>query len=155
MIPFIYTVHCTVPIHPSSSESARGIEGQLTINRMDLLAGIVDSAKFAFNYQSVISGSETQRCFNLLLPGDREEEIAQGKGLVMATRLCLPRWSWESHRNEIVVSGLIFRYPLRTQRRSRKRKRSITRCATPSYRFPIAHGSNNNWNQTVMPSKAM
>jgi hypothetical protein len=96
------------PYPSSSSESARGIDGQLTINRMDLLAGIVDSAKFAFNYQSVISGSETQRCFNLLLPGDREEEIAQGKGLVMAYPLMPAEVVMGEPWNELVVSGLIF-----------------------------------------------
>lgn len=96
------------PYPSSSSDSARGIDGQLTINRMDLLAGIVDSAKFAFNYQSVISGSETQRCFNLLLPGDREEEIAQGKGLVMAYPLMPAEVVMGEPWNEIVVCGLIF-----------------------------------------------
>lgn len=96
------------PYPSSSSESARGIDGQLTINRMDLLAGIVDSAKFAFNYQSDISGHETQRCFNLLLPGDREEEIAQGKGLVMAYPLMPAEVVMGEPWNELVVCGLIF-----------------------------------------------
>ncbi len=94
------------PYPSSSSESARGIDGQLTVNRMDLLAGLVDSAKFAFNYQSV--GNETQRCFNLLLPGDREEEIAQGKGLVMAYPLMPAEVVMGEPWNEIVVSGLIY-----------------------------------------------
>ncbi len=94
------------PFPSSSSESSRGLNGQLTINRMDLLAGLVDSAKFAFNYQSV--GSETQRCFNLLLPGDREEEIAQGKGLVMAYPLMPAEVVMGEPWNEIVVSGLLF-----------------------------------------------
>ncbi len=96
------------PYPSSSSESARGIDGQLTINRMDLLAGIVDSAKFAFNYQSDMSGSETQRCFNLLLPGDREEEVAQGKGLVMAYPLMPAEVVMGEPWNEVVVCGLIF-----------------------------------------------
>lgn len=96
------------PYPSSSSESGRGVDGQLTINRMDLLAGIVDSAKFAFNYQSVVSGSQTQRCFNLLLPGDREEEIAQGKGLVMAYPLMPAEVVMGEPWNELVVSGLIF-----------------------------------------------
>lgn len=94
------------PYPSSSSESARGIDGQFTVNRMDLLAGLVDSAKYAFNYQSV--GNETQRCFNLLLPGDREEEIAQGKGLVMAYPLMPAEVVMGEPWNEIVVSGLIF-----------------------------------------------
>lgn len=96
------------PYPSSSNESARGIEGQLTVNRIDMLAGLVDSAKFAFNYQSVISGTQTQRCFNLLLPGDREEEIAQGKGLVMAYPLMPAEVVMGEPWNEIVVSGLIF-----------------------------------------------
>ena len=96
------------PFPGTSSESARGIEGQLTINRIDLLAGLVDAAKFAFNYQSVVSASETQRCFNLLLPGDREEEIAQGKGLVMAYPLMPTEVVMGEPWNEIVVCGLLF-----------------------------------------------
>lgn len=94
------------PYPSSSGDAARGINGQLTINRMDLLAGLVDSAKFAFNYQSV--GSDTLRCFNLLLPGDREEEIAQGKGLVMAYPLMPAEVVMGEPWNEIVVSGLLF-----------------------------------------------
>lgn len=96
------------PFPAPSGESARGIPGQLTINRMDLLAGLVDSAKYAFNYQSVSSGSQTQRCFNLLLPGDREEEIAQGKGLVMAYPLMPAEVVMGEPWNEIVISGLVF-----------------------------------------------
>lgn len=95
------------PFPAPSGESARGIPGQLTINRIDLLAGLVDSAKFAFNYQA-ISGSQTQRCFNLLLPGDREEEIAQGKGLVMAYPLMPAEVVMGEPWNEIVVCGLVF-----------------------------------------------
>ncbi|MBA3860059.1 MAG: hypothetical protein C0507_24385 [Cyanobacteria bacterium PR.3.49] len=95
------------PFPAPSGESARGIPGQLTINRMDLLAGLVDSAKFAFNYQAA-SGSQTQRCFNLLLPGDREEEIAQGKGLVMAYPLMPAEVVMGEPWNEIVVCGLVF-----------------------------------------------
>lgn len=94
------------PYPSSSGDAARGINGQLTINRMDLLAGLVDSAKFAFNYQSV--GSDTLRCFNLLLPGDREEEIAQGKGLVMAYPLMPAEVVMGEPWNEIVVSGLLY-----------------------------------------------
>lgn len=94
------------PFPSSSSQSVRGINGQLTVNRMDLLAGFVDSAKFAFNYQSV--ANETQRCFNLLLPGDREEEIAQGKSLVMAYPLMPAEVVMGEPWNEIVVSGLIY-----------------------------------------------
>lgn len=94
------------PFPSSSNESLRGINGQLTVNRMDLLAGLVDSARFAFNYQSV--GNETLRCFNLLLPGDREEEIAQGKGLVMAYPLMPAEVVMGEPWNEIVVCGLVF-----------------------------------------------
>ncbi|MBC7999291.1 MAG: hypothetical protein IAF58_15175 [Leptolyngbya sp.] len=95
------------PFPSSSAESQRGVEGQLTINRLDLLAGVVDGARYAFNYQDA-STNATQRCFNLLVPGDREEEIAQGKGLVMAYPLMPTEVVMGEPWNEIVVSGLIF-----------------------------------------------
>ncbi len=95
------------PFPSASEENLRGIQGQLTVNRLDLLAGLVNSAPYSFHYQTGAAGS-TSRCFNILLPGDREEEIARGKGLVMAYPLMPGEIGLGDPWNEFLVSSLIF-----------------------------------------------
>jgi hypothetical protein len=95
------------PFPAASDESLRGIQGQLTVNRLDLLAGLVNSSKYSFHYQTGAAGS-TSRCFNILLPGDREEEINRGKGLVMAYPLMPGEIGLGDPWNEFLVSTLIF-----------------------------------------------
>ncbi len=95
------------PFPAASDESLRGIQGQLTVNRLDLLAGLVNSANYSFHYQTGAAGS-TSRCFNILLPGDREEEINRGKGLVMAYPLMPGEIGLGDPWNEFLVSTLIF-----------------------------------------------
>jgi hypothetical protein len=95
------------PFPSASGENQRGIQGQLTVNRLDLLAGLVNSAPYSFHYQTGATGS-TSRCFNILLPGDREEEIARGKGLIMAYPLMPGEIGLGEPWNEFLVSNLIF-----------------------------------------------
>lgn len=95
------------PFPASTDDSYRGIQGQLTVNRIDLLAGIVNSAQSSFHYQTGAAGS-TQRCFNILLPGDREEEIMRGKGLVMTYPLMPGDIGLGDPWNEFLVSNLIY-----------------------------------------------
>jgi len=95
------------PFPAASEESYRGIQGQLTVNRIDLLAGVVNSSPYSFHYQTGSSGS-TQRCFNVLLPGDREEEIMRGKGLVMTYPLMPGDIGLGDPWNEFLVSNLIY-----------------------------------------------
>lgn len=95
------------PFPAASEESYRGIQGQLTVNRIDLLAGVVNSAQYCFHYQTGAAGA-TQRCFNILLPGDREEEIMRGKGLVMTYPLMPGDIGLGDPWNEFLVSTLIY-----------------------------------------------
>lgn len=95
------------PFPSKSQENYRGIQGQLTVNRIDLLAGFVNSAPYSFHYQTGAGGS-TQRCFNILLPGDREEEIMRGKGIVFAYPLMPGDIGMGEPWNEFLVSNLIF-----------------------------------------------
>jgi hypothetical protein len=95
------------PFPAASNESFRGIQGQLTVNRIDLLAGVVNSAQFSFHYQTGAAGA-TSRCFNILLPGDREEEIMRGKGLVMTYPLMPADVGLGDPWNEFLVSSLIY-----------------------------------------------
>ncbi len=95
------------PFPSKSEENYRGIQGQLTVNRIDLLAGFVNSAPYSFHYQTDAGGA-TQRCFNILLPGDREEEIMRGKGIVLAYPLMPGDIGMGEPWNEFLVSNLIF-----------------------------------------------
>lgn len=95
------------PFPASSEDCYRGIQGQLTVNRIDLLAGVVNSAQYSFHYQTGAAGA-TQRCFNILLPGDREEEIMRGKGLVMTYPLMPGDVGLGDPWNEFLVSNLIY-----------------------------------------------
>ncbi len=56
--------------------------GQLTVTRADILAGMLASAPYPFHYQS--TGGLWSRCFNMLLPGGREDETSRGDSLVLA-----------------------------------------------------------------------
>jgi hypothetical protein len=58
-------------------------EGQLTVTRADLLEGAGRGAAHAFRYAAP-GGATGARAFNLLLPGDRAEELTQGRGVVLA-----------------------------------------------------------------------
>jgi len=69
---------------PLSAGPAACVEGQLTVTRADVLAGLVDGAAHAFR----CSGDAAQaRCFHMLLPADRDDVILQGRGLVLAYAL--------------------------------------------------------------------
>src|SRR5262245_3166384 len=86
-----------------------GIEGQLTITRGDLLEGLVRGACHAFRYSgSDADGTLPVRCFHLLLPGDRDEEIRCGSGIVLAYPLFPPELILTGISNEIVVSQLLY-----------------------------------------------
>ena len=56
--------------------------GQLTVTRADILSGLLASAPYPFHYES--TGGLWSRCFNLLLPGGREDETTRGDSLILA-----------------------------------------------------------------------
>jgi hypothetical protein len=58
-------------------------EGEMTVTRADLLEGAARGAAHAFRYAAP-GGAAGARSFHLLLPGDRVEELAQGRGVVVA-----------------------------------------------------------------------
>ncbi|MEP7339144.1 MAG: hypothetical protein ABI977_15515 [Acidobacteriota bacterium] len=88
---------------------AQGIEGQLTVTRADLLAGLADSAAYAFRYANSGADQESpRRCFHLMLPADREEEIRQGRGIVLAYPLLPPELILNDVANEQFASRLLY-----------------------------------------------
>ncbi len=94
--------------YPSALDhGATRVEGQLTVTRADVLAGLASGAGHAWRYGS---SSETAvgRCLSLILPADRSEEIAAGRGLVLAYPL-LPADLWmPAPANEVLVSQILF-----------------------------------------------
>lgn len=66
--------------HAAPEQSA---QGHLTLTRADLLDAFVHDAARAFLYAGDAAG-RTPRCFHLTLAAERAEEIAAGRGIVLA-----------------------------------------------------------------------
>jgi hypothetical protein len=97
------------PWPSADRKHAAGIEGQLTITRGDLLEGLVRGAGHAFRYAgSGGAGARDARCFHLSLPGDREEEIRRGSGIILAYPLLPVELIQTDVSNEFVVSQLLY-----------------------------------------------
>lgn len=69
---------------PWPGEALSQVPGQLTVNRGALLAGLVHGASDAFVYAQDPESKTTPRSYHVLLPGDRAESLAEGRGLVLA-----------------------------------------------------------------------
>jgi hypothetical protein len=69
---------------PWPSDAPQRVPGQLTVTRGDVLAGLVHGAADAFHYVQTPESPATPRGYHALLPGDRPERLAEGRGLVLA-----------------------------------------------------------------------
>ncbi|WP_342376074.1 hypothetical protein NVS55_33080 [Myxococcus stipitatus] len=69
---------------PWPSASPQRVPGQLTVTRGDVLAGLTQGAADAFHYVQTPESSTAPRGYHALLPGDRPEVLAGGRGLVLA-----------------------------------------------------------------------
>ncbi len=85
-----------------------GIEGQLTVTRGDLLDGLVQGANYAFRYAPPDGVGAPPRCFHALLPGDRQEALEGGRGLILAYPLLPSELSLHHEGNEFLVNSLFF-----------------------------------------------
>jgi len=70
-------------LFPAWDAAAPGVRGQLTTTRADVLRGFVDGFDHAFRYPPDASERVPRAC-HLLLPGDRPDQLAQGRGMVLA-----------------------------------------------------------------------
>ncbi|WP_244238382.1 hypothetical protein [Corallococcus terminator] len=68
---------------PWPGDAVTRVPGQLTVSRGDVLAGFAHGAPDAFRYVKDVERRETPSAYHALLPGDRAEQLAQGKGLVL------------------------------------------------------------------------
>jgi hypothetical protein len=82
------------------------VEGQLTVTRADVLEGLVRGAPLAFRYPGELG--RLSCCYHMMLPADREEEIHQGKGIVLAYPLLPPDLALDGAANEALVKQLLF-----------------------------------------------
>lgn len=93
--------------YPETGETPlAGIEGQLTVTRADLLEGFVQAAQHAFRYAHTTG--PVSRCFHMILPADRDEEIMRGEGIVLAYPLLPAELLLSDVANEIMVSQLLY-----------------------------------------------
>lgn len=81
------------------------VEGQLTVTRADLLGALVDGVQNAFLYPPDAHGS---RAAHALLPGDRADVLALGRGIILALPLA-PTWLPECPlSNDLVAAQLLY-----------------------------------------------
>ena len=97
------------PLSANPDNQAAGVKGQLTVTRGDLLDGIVQSSDDAFRYggSSGIGGGFS-RCFHMMLPGDTDENIRRGAGIILAYPLFPAELLAGDAANEIVVSQILY-----------------------------------------------
>jgi hypothetical protein len=78
------------------------VEGQLTVSRGDLLAGLIDGVERAFHYERSSSGA---RLVHALLPGETADVIDAGRGLVLAFPLA-PMSMLGGFANDLVAAQI-------------------------------------------------
>ncbi|WP_223637609.1 hypothetical protein [Corallococcus sp. EGB] len=69
---------------PWPGNAVMRVNGQLTVTRGDVLAGFAHGAQDAFHYVKDAESRDAPRAYHALLPGDRADQLAQGRGLVLA-----------------------------------------------------------------------
>ncbi len=69
---------------PWPGDAPMRVPGQLTVTRGDVLSGLVHGAADAFHYVPTPESPSAPRGYHALLPGDRPERLAEGRGLVLA-----------------------------------------------------------------------
>jgi hypothetical protein len=90
---------------PGCREAPR-IEGKLVVSRGDLLQGLVAGAEHSFLHQDRVA-ERTARTVHLLLPGDRAEVLAGGRGAVLAYPVCGPDTEEVGPGNEALVAEML------------------------------------------------
>lgn len=80
------------------------VDGQLTVTRADLVCGLIDGVTNAFAYAPDAHGS---RCVHALLPGERDDVIDAGRGIVLALPLA-PGWLLDSPVANDLIAAQIF-----------------------------------------------
>lgn len=86
-----------------------GVEGQLTVTRADVLYGLIEEARYGFSYSDGMGAAgQSLRCLHMMLPGDRDEEIRRGRGIVLAYPLLPPEIVVADVSNELIACQLLY-----------------------------------------------
>ncbi len=92
---------------PWPGDAPMRVPGQLTVTRGDVLAGLVHGAADAFHYVQTPESPAAPRGYHALLPGDRPERLAEGRGLVLAWPTVPPELMTGNASNGPMVARLL------------------------------------------------
>ncbi|WP_257453110.1 hypothetical protein [Archangium lipolyticum] len=92
---------------PWPSDFPERVPGQLTVSRGDMLAGLVAGVPEAFHYVQDAESRYAPRAYHALLPGDRPERLAEGRGLVLAYPAVPAELQTHNAANGPVVARLV------------------------------------------------
>jgi hypothetical protein len=85
------------------------LDGQLTLTRADLLDALLRGAPHAFRYPSPSGENRNApRCLHMALPLDREEAIADGRGVALAYLLMPADLMLSDAANEVLAAQMIY-----------------------------------------------
>jgi len=92
---------------PWPGAAPQRVPGQLTVTRGDVLAGLVHGAREAFHYAPTPESPAAPHGHHALLPGDRPDVLASGRGLVLAWPAVPPELQVGNASNGPMVSRLL------------------------------------------------
>ncbi|MBN1206629.1 MAG: hypothetical protein JXB05_17230 [Myxococcaceae bacterium] len=82
--------------------------GQLTVTRGAVLAGLAHGASDVFFYAQDPESKTAPRSYHALLPGDRPELLAEGRGLVLAYPAVPPDMQTRNAANDPLVGQILY-----------------------------------------------
>lgn len=92
---------------PWPGDAPLRVPGQLTVTRGDVLAGLAHGAQDAFHYVPTPESPSTPRGYHALLPGDRPERLAEGRGLVLTWPAVPPELQVGNASNGPMVARIV------------------------------------------------
>jgi hypothetical protein len=95
-------------IGPWPGDALSRVPGQLTVSRGAVLAGLVHGASDAFVYVQDAESKTAQRSYHALLPGDRPDVMAEGKGLVLAYPAVPEEMQARNAANDRLVADILY-----------------------------------------------
>jgi hypothetical protein len=109
-------------VGPWPSTSPTRVPGQLTVTRGDVLAGLVHGVADAFHYVQDPESKTAPRSYHALLPGDRAERIAEGRGLVLAYPAVAAEMQTHNAANDLLVANILHDVLTQLQENAREHK---------------------------------
>ncbi|MFP2925340.1 hypothetical protein ACLESO_09000, partial [Pyxidicoccus sp. 3LG] len=92
---------------PWPGDAPMRVPGQLTVTRGDVLAGLAHGAADAFHYVQTPESPSAPRGYHALLPGDRPDRLAEGRGLVLTWPVVPPELQVGNASNGPMVARML------------------------------------------------